>query len=247
MNIAHINNKADLRVSLLSVILAGLALLTACNRSEATSVVNDSAPPQTAGTPVAAPTDVPAAPQTSPQPGATVVPGATTTPAPGASTSPTPATSAQMSSVAMIKNSAPMAMPTPQAGPPAAPTPEIKRLNGKIVQAWVAPAEYAKMSSPVKDNKDAVKLGKYYYDQRCADCHGKDGLGNGPLAKLKNKQATNLASEVVQANTDGELFYKVTNTDKDRLPHPKSEARFTEDQRWYIVAYLRSLGSSGGK
>jgi len=49
---------------------------------------------------------------------------------------------------------------------------------------------------------------------------------------------TNLASKVVQANTDGELFWKITN---GRRPMPANRIRFTDEQRWYIVAFLRSL------
>ncbi len=136
------------------------------------------------------------------------------------------------------------ATPTPAAEPtpPPAPTPEIKIENGKIVQQWEAPAEFAKQTSPVKKKPEAVKIGQAYYEQVCSICHGKEGLGNGPMSKLGvdkgGKQATNLVSEVVQANTDGELFYKVSNA---RPPHPKLQQRLTDEQRWYIVSFLRTM------
>ena len=41
-----------------------------------------------------------------------------------------------------------------------------------------------------------------------------------------------------QANTDGELFWKITN---GRSPMPSHRIRFDDEQRWYIVAYLRTL------
>lgn len=138
-----------------------------------------------------------------------------------------------------IATTQPMETPKPEPTPTPAPTPEIKRdASGKIIQEWQAPAEYAGMRNPLAAKADAAKYGQYFYGQVCADCHGKEGLGNGPLARLKGKQATNLASEMVQANTDGELFYKVSNP---RLPHPKLQARLTDEQRWYIVSYLRTM------
>lgn len=225
----------------LSCVLSGLLLLAACNQSS--SVVSN--------TPTAPAANVAAAtPETPATPTATTTPGVTPSGAPtaGAATA-TPAAAApggdknqHFSSLKNIAATQPVATPKAEATPTPAPTPEIKRdASGKIIQQWKAPAEAARLTNPVAHKPDAAKFGQMYYEQRCADCHGKDGRGNGPMARMKGKQATNLASEVVQANTDGELFYKVTNTDKDRLPHPKSEARFNDEQRWYIVAYLRTM------
>jgi mono/diheme cytochrome c family protein len=49
---------------------------------------------------------------------------------------------------------------------------------------------------------------------------------------------TNLASRMVQANSDGELFWKITN---GRSPMPAHRVRFEDAQRWQIVAFLRTL------
>jgi mono/diheme cytochrome c family protein len=110
--------------------------------------------------------------------------------------------------------------------------------DGKIVQEWQAPAEALNLASPVKNIPDAAKIGREFYMQRCADCHGKEGKGNGYLSKSVQKPPTNLTSQTVQANSDGELFWKITN---GRSPMPANRIRFTDEQRWYIVAYLRTL------
>jgi mono/diheme cytochrome c family protein len=133
---------------------------------------------------------------------------------------------------------------TPQPDPfPARPTPAVVMDQGKIVQQWQAPAEAAKLANPVKDKPDAAKLGREYYLQKCADCHGKTGQGNGWMSGNTKRDGTplpptNLASQMVQANSDGELFWKITN---GRSPMPAHRVRFDDEQRWYIVAYLRSL------
>ena len=54
----------------------------------------------------------------------------------------------------------------------------------------------------------------------------------------KTVTPTNLTSQMVQANTDGELFWKITN---GRSPMPANRVRFDDEQRWHIVAYLRTL------
>lgn len=133
---------------------------------------------------------------------------------------------------------------TPEPDPfPPRPTPTVVIKDGKIVQQWQAPAEAANLVNPVKSKPDAAKLGREYYMQKCADCHGKAGQGNGWMsANLgrdgKKVPPTNLTSQMVQANTDGELFWKITN---GRSPMPAHRVRFDDEQRWYIVTFLRTL------
>src|SRR5262245_61475788 len=132
--------------------------------------------------------------------------------------------------------------PTPEPFKPR-PTPAVVMENGRIKQQWQAPADAASLTNPVKERANAAQIGRELYMQRCADCHGKEGKGNGYLsAQLKRDgqpiTPTNLASRVVQANTDGELFWKITN---GRSPMPANRVRFDDEQRWYIVTYLRTL------
>jgi mono/diheme cytochrome c family protein len=128
---------------------------------------------------------------------------------------------------------------TPAPDPfPARPTPKVVVVDGKIVQEWQAPEEALALVNPVKGQADAVANGREWYLQRCADCHGKEGKGNGWLSKGVFKPPTNLASQMVQANSDGELYWKITN---GKSPMPASRIRFTDEQRWEIVTYLRTF------
>lgn len=190
---------------------------------------------------------VPSVPQVQPN-GLPTLPVGAPTPAPGASpvpgTSPSPASSIrQLNGGKVLKvegnqTIGDFVVPTPTPTPTPAATPVIEMVNGKIKQQWEAPAEFANLKSPIKFTPDAVKQGKQLYMQRCELCHGAEGKGNGAYNKPEFKQSTNLASKVVQANTDGELFYKVTNF-RDR--HPASAKIFTDEQRWMIVAFLRTF------
>lgn len=149
-----------------------------------------------------------------------------------------------MVSESAITRSAAKPAPTQPADPfPPRPTPTVVLQNGKIVQQWPAPAEFASKTNPHAKEPNAAALGREYYMQKCVDCHGKGGQGNGwlsPSLKREGKPLlpTNLASRMVQANTDGELFWKITN---GRSPMPAHRVRFDDDQRWYIVSFLRTL------
>ncbi|MGE0129935.1 MAG: cytochrome c [Blastocatellales bacterium] len=141
-----------------------------------------------------------------------------------------------------VTKAKPMLTPDPDPFPPR-PTPTVVVKNGKVVQQWQAPADVANLVNPAKSNPDAVKMGRELYMQKCVDCHGKKGEGNGWMSGNTKRDGkplppTNLASQMTQANTDGELFWKITN---GRSPMPAHRVRFDDEQRWQIVTYLRTL------
>lgn len=181
--------------------------------------------------PNAAPTVAGAA---APMPGASLAPGATPDPASKVNH----LNGGKMITVVGSQGAKDFATPPPTPTPTPAPTPPIETVNGKVKQQWQAPAEFANMKSPLKVTPDIIKRGKYLYTNRCAICHGDEGKGNGGFNKPEYKQSTNLTSTVVQANSDGELFYKVTNF-RDR--HPASRMLYSDEERWMIVAFLRTL------
>lgn len=131
----------------------------------------------------------------------------------------------------------PALTPAPDPFPPR-PTPTVVMENGKIKQQWQAPPDAASLTNPFKGQAEAVRLGRDYYMQKCVDCHGKEGRGNGWMSKMTAKPPTNLASQMVQANSDGELYWKIT---KGRSPMPAHGVRFSDEQRWYIVNYVRTF------
>ncbi len=218
-------------------VIVCLIVLTACS-SQGTSVVE---PPKN-NTPSTTPTVASSTP--TPEASAATV-AASPTPAAGNASRTEPLTSASpstkrtpsLSDFTVTKTPAKAVTPTPEPFPPR-PTPKIEMVNGKIVQQWQAPSEAASETNPVKGQPDAVAIGRVYFLQRCSDCHGREGKGNGWLSPQLAKPPTNLTSKVVQANTDGELFWKITN---GKPPMPANRARFTDEQRWYIVTFLRTL------
>lgn len=240
--------KASLtKFSIAAPALLAILLTVACSKS---SVVQENTGQNvaTSSSPVQGSTA--ASPQTSSSPGATPATAPTTPVGPTGQTTPSspfelqPGEKKQMMGnlPVVVSPAKPALTPAPDPFPPR-PAPTVVTQNGKVVQQWQAPAEAANLTSPVKNRPDAANIGREYYMQKCVDCHGKEGKGNGYMSSQTKRDGqpvppTNLASQMVQANTDGELFWKITN---GRSPMPAHRVRFEDEQRWYIVAYLRTF------
>ena len=84
---------------------------------------------------------------------------------------------------------------------------------------------------PLTASPNAVAAGAKLFRQNCASCHGSEALGM--------KKRPNLHSERVRAATPGELEWLLKNGSmKNGMP---SWSRLPEQQRWQIVAFLKSL------
>lgn len=97
-----------------------------------------------------------------------------------------------------------------------------------------APASAAAMSNPFTGAANA-DAGKQLYAQKCAGCHGQNAQGTGNIAAL-DKGPT-------QAAKPGEIFWFITRGSIANGMPPWSS--LPAKQRWQIVTYLKSLGSSG--
>jgi len=96
---------------------------------------------------------------------------------------------------------------------------------------WVAPADAAVKPNPLANRPETAGGGEKLFGQRCAMCHGKDGRGS--------LTAPNLTDADVQAQRDGELFWKIS---KGRVRAGMPTFSFLPPlQRWQLVLHLRKL------
>ncbi len=105
-------------------------------------------------------------------------------------------------------------------------------------QEWVVPAKDKAMKNPTEASKENLKEGKTLYDMHCKSCHGAKGLGDGPKAKSMKGDLGDFSSAKSQAQTDGELFYIIH---KGKGDHPSFAKKLSEEERWLIVSYYRTL------
>ena len=76
------------------------------------------------------------------------------------------------------------------------------------------------------------------YKIDCLRCHGKEGKGDGTSAMKIEKTVADLSSDKVQTQTDGELFWKIS---EGRKPMPLAKRTLTDDQRWDVINYIRTF------
>ena len=103
---------------------------------------------------------------------------------------------------------------------------------------WVAPKEADQLVNPFKGDEAAIKAGKKLYKQQCSICHGDRGKGDGVAGLTLNPKPTNFTSDKVKKETDGALFWKMTNGNP---PMASYKDILTEEQRWQLVNYIRTL------
>jgi mono/diheme cytochrome c family protein len=98
---------------------------------------------------------------------------------------------------------------------------------------WHSPPDAASRPNPLASKPETAAGGRKLFMRNCVECHGKDGTG------VETKHSADLQLPVVQQQSDGVLFWKITNGNASRgMP---SFSKLPELQRWQIVLYLRTL------
>ena len=99
---------------------------------------------------------------------------------------------------------------------------------------WRAPADAKAVKNPVKGVGNAKKA----TETNCVSCHGASGKGDGPAAAaLPPPKPADWTSAKVQAESDGELFWKISNG-RGAMPPWK---HLPDKERWEIVNFIRTL------
>jgi mono/diheme cytochrome c family protein len=103
---------------------------------------------------------------------------------------------------------------------------------------WIAPASAKNKKNPIEVNAANLASAKKSYEKECLSCHGRKGKGDGPSSVTLDVIPGDLSAAKVQDQTDGELFWKITEGKK---PMPTTKLTLTDDQRWAVVNYVRTL------
>ena len=115
-------------------------------------------------------------------------------------------------------------------------------INGfQAKKPWVVPDKYVKMKNPVVANAESMKTGKDLWMRNCQSCHGKSGHGDGTKAAQLKTEPGNLSLPEDQKQSDGSLFYKISEGRED-MPGFKKKIPDAEDI-WGVVNYIRSFKS----
>lgn len=140
------------------------------------------------------------------------------------------------------------------ASPAATPTPE----GGVLIisadeqrQRWSAriPAVYETLQPPFALDATAATAGRTIYTQNnCAICHGPKGDGQGFLSKGLNPRPINFTdAALMQRLSDAYLFWRLSEGGAEPpfvSAMPAWKDILSAEERWQLVAYLRSLSTS---
>lgn len=107
------------------------------------------------------------------------------------------------------------------------------------------------MKNPIAPSADGIATAHAIYMDKCANCHGDKGEGDGPESGMYDPPPADLAdAKMMNSMTDGEIFYKIT---EGRRPMPSFKKQLSDEQRWLLVNFIRTLapkpsgGGNGGK
>ena len=107
------------------------------------------------------------------------------------------------------------------------------------LEPWDIPPEASSVANPVENAADAVAAGGELYGKHCKMCHGDTGKGDGAATQfIKPAPHDFTTAEVRDANTDGDMFYKITT---GKRPMPAMQRKMSEEERWQVVLFVRSL------
>jgi mono/diheme cytochrome c family protein len=109
---------------------------------------------------------------------------------------------------------------------------------------WVAPKAAADFKNPLSGDNSKLAETKALYITNCGPCHGEKGKGDGPAAPGLNPKPADHTSAVVQSETDGAIFWKLS---EGRTPMPGYKKIFSDQQRWEMVNYIRTLAKTKKK
>jgi mono/diheme cytochrome c family protein len=109
-----------------------------------------------------------------------------------------------------------------------------------MAEEWEAPPRAAKIENPVASDQSSIAAGKTTYQHQCLACHGSMGKGDGRSAIGLEPRPSDLSMPMMWKHSDGALFWKIT---EGRAPMTSFKTLLTDDQRWQVVNYIRTLAA----
>jgi len=108
------------------------------------------------------------------------------------------------------------------------------------------PPGYAGRVNPLPDDEATIARGRDLFMKNCAPCHGANADGQGPSAVgLKPPPANFHDGTRLRGKADDFLFWRLAEGKKDTAM-PAFEGALSEEERWAILRYLRSIKPNEG-
>jgi mono/diheme cytochrome c family protein len=106
---------------------------------------------------------------------------------------------------------------------------------------WIIPVAEKARKNPLTPSDAILKAVRPVYEQKCSDCHGDTGKGDGSDAMMYDPPPANLTDAAhINKLTDGEIYYQIT---EGRKPMPSFKTKLTDEQRWQLVLLVRAFAN----
>ena len=110
---------------------------------------------------------------------------------------------------------------------------------GEIFQGRL---EAASLVNPFEANLRSIEKGRVLFNMICAVCHGRTGLGDGPVGEKFIARPFDLTIQYVQNKPDGEIFFTITN---GGVVMPYYRDSLDPDERWHVVNFVKNGLTAG--
>lgn len=112
------------------------------------------------------------------------------------------------------------------------------------MRAGGIPAPYSNMSNPLPASTQNRQRGAQLFQKFCAECHGRQGMGNGPAGQALTPRPANLArfTKIPMLSRDNYLMWTISDGGAQfRTAMPAFKTAISEQDRWRIIHFLRTL------
>ncbi|MCG3116431.1 MAG: cytochrome c [Candidatus Manganitrophus sp. SA1] len=97
--------------------------------------------------------------------------------------------------------------------------------------------------SPPPVTLDRVARGAALFDINCAHCHGKVGLGDGPVGRYLVLPPFNLQADQTRRRPAKEIYDILTD---GRVVMPAFKGVLSAEERWAVAYFVKSFGGEKG-
>jgi mono/diheme cytochrome c family protein len=98
------------------------------------------------------------------------------------------------------------------------------------------------LKNPLPASAASIQKGEALYQQRCRQCHGDTGKGDGRQAPAESHPADLTDDKWDHGSTDGEIFTTIHDGVAPKYDMDSWEGKVPDEDIWNLVNYIRSIG-----